>query len=85
MQIEFLPLGQEDLLLEPLLVTVELRVRLQRSVGRHGEKRTLELLATPQHLVDFQLAPELLQDVHPAVGPRVDHSYVWLRSERLLA
>ena len=90
-QREPLVAGEEDLLAQPLLMAVELRVRPQGPVGDHREQGPLEGLPIPalrrlrgDHLVETELAPQALQHVHAAVRLGVEDPDVRIGGHRVL-
>src|SRR5882672_2404211 len=78
LQLERSTARQVHLFTQPLLPTVQLRVRGERAVGDHREQRPLERLlgagvlgAALEHRGDVELLPQLLEDVDSAVRPAV--------------
>lgn len=83
--------GDAHVLDEPLLVAVELGGRRTGPVSHHGEqcplKREAELTPAERlgdHLGDAQTLPELLEDMHIAVGPGLDQAPIGMLGDDLL-
>ena len=84
--------GNLHVLAEPLFVAVRLRGRRAGPVGHHGEQGALDgkgrTCACPAHfgddLVDAETAPDLLEDMDIAVGPRIEQAPVRLRRHDVL-
>ena len=92
LQLETLAPRQENLLRQPLLVTVELGVRPQRLVGDHREQGPLEGLGRAlapgevfQDSWDLQLRPEGVEHVRTSIRPALEHTDIRLSCQRLLA